>query len=623
MTIRPLNVNSMTELNSIRYALMQEREAKKQLEHLVEAKTLELYELNRALTDTNCVLEQRIDCRTYELQKNLLQQKLLADISCSLNLLENFDAQISDALQKMGEHAELDRIYIFETNLKEKNVVNKFAWSIPNAEIDTERFGHAIRNAMSCCEKLSSGERISVGSMSDMSQPYADIFTQQGVKSILIIPLFVRNTYYGFIGFDTCFKYKDWEESEVHLLQTVSNLIAHAYEREITKQELIQARDEAQAAAANKTQFLSTMSHEIRTPMNAVIGLSHLLMQDDPKSEQIGNLKTLKFASQNLLSLINDVLDINKIDAGKIRFEHIEFNLDTLIAGIEHSFVITANKKNIQLNVSKQADVPTKLIGDPTRLTQVLTNLIGNAIKFTNEGSVNLNIQTTGNTNKDSIQLQFEVSDTGIGIAADKLHTIFEPFGQAGLETTRKFGGTGLGLSISQKLIKLQNSRIKVKSTPDEGTSFTFELLFGKRKTIQQISKAPPAPTTKTNLRGLRVLLVEDTNLNVTVATQFLKKWGVTTDVAENGQIAVQQVQAQQYDLILMDLQMPVMDGFEAAKAIRQLGTQYTEIPIIALTASAEMQIREKVYQVDMNDYITKPFNPQKLYATIQKHTSI
>lgn len=610
----------MTEFNSIRYALMQEREAKKQLEHLVEAKTLELYEANRALTGVNGVLEQSIDCHTQELQKNLLQQKLLSDISCSLNLLENFDAQISNALQKMGQHAELDRIYIFEANLADNSVVNKFAWCNSNANIDKANFSQAILNAMSGNKKPSHSNHIVAGHLNDLPESYSQMFIGQGVKSILIIPLFVRNTYYGFIGFDTCFEYKHWEESEVHLLQTVSNLIAHACEREIAKQELIKSRDLAEATAQNKMQFLSIMSHEIRTPMNAVIGLSHLLMQDAPKPEQIDNLKTLKFASQNLLSLINDVLDINKIDAGKIRFEQIDFNLDTLIAGIEHSFTIAASKKNIQININKQTNIPTNLIGDPTRLTQVLTNLIGNAIKFTNEGSVSLHIQTTQNTTADVIELQFEVSDTGIGIAANKLHTIFEPFGQADIETTRKFGGTGLGLSISQKLIKLQNSEIQVKSTLGEGTTFSFVLAFGKSIVGHQTIETLSAPTPKTNLKGLRVLLVEDTNLNVTVLAQFLEKWGVTTDVAENGQIAVQQVQQNAYDLVLMDLQMPVMDGFEATKAIRELGIKYNQLPIIALTASAEMQIRKKVYQANMNDYVIKPFNPKQLYATIQKH---
>ena len=622
MTIRPLNVNSMTELNAIRNALMQERDAKKQLEHLVEAKTLELYEVNKALLDVNQELEHRIECRTYELKKSLLQQKLLAEISCSLNLLENFDAQISDALEKMGQHAGLDRIYIFETNLTDNSVVNKFTWS-PYTTLDSENFTKAILTAIPCCKKLSSGKHIVAGHVSDLPNPCTNMFTEQGVKSILIIPLFVRNTYYGFIGFDTCFKYKDWDESEVHLLQTVSNLIAHAYEREINKQELIRAKEDAEAAAESKTEFLSTMSHEIRTPMNAVIGLSHLLIQDDPKPEQIDNLKTLKFASQSLLSLINDVLDINKIDAGKIRFEEINFDLNTFVDGLEHSFAIAANKKNIQFNINKTKDVPNNLVGDPTRLTQVLTNLIGNAIKFTDEGSVNLNIQTAGKPRKGFTQLKFEVSDTGIGIAANKLKSIFSPFSQATSETTRKFGGTGLGLSISQKLIELQNSQIQVESVLNEGTTFTFELTFEKSKTLQKATQPQPAPPTKPDLKGLRVLLVEDTNLNVTVATQFLTKWGVTTNIAENGQIAVREVQKQDYDLILMDLQMPVMDGFEATKAIRKLGGKYEELPIIALTASAELQIRERVYQVDMNDYVTKPFNPQQLYATIYKHTEL
>jgi len=611
----------MNELNSVRFALIQERRAKEQLEYLVEAKTLELYEVSKVLTSTTGVLEEHISYRTQKLQKTFLQQKLLAEISCSLNLLENFEGQIRDALRKMGQHAELDRIYIFETDVKEERVVNKFAWCRPNVEIDTANFEQAILAAIPCCkEHLSSGERVVASHLSALSEECAAAFGSQGVRSILIIPIFVRNEFYGFIGFDTCYKYKDWDESEVNLLQTVSNLIGHAYERVITKRELIAAKEAAEAAAKATTEFLSTMSHEIRTPMNAVIGLSHLLMHD-AKPEQIDNLKTLKFASENLFSLINDVLDLNKIDAGKIDFEQTDFNFDTLLDGIEHSFAINAKKNNTQFIIEKSADVPHSLNGDPTRLIQVLTNLVSNALKFTKDGLVVLKINALSKDSK-KVQLQFEVNDTGIGIPADKLKSIFEPFKQAEMTTTRKFGGTGLGLSIIQKLLKLQNSDIQVESTPGKGTTFSFQLTFGTNKTAA-IQPIFPAPATKDDLKGLRVLLVEDTDLNVIVATQFLTKWGVIIDLAENGKIAVQKAKRQPFDLILMDLQMPVMNGFEATKAIRQLGGRHAKIPIVALTASAELAVRREALEHDMNDYIAKPFKPKELYATIQKNTTI
>ncbi len=607
----------MSELNSVRFALMQEREAKKQLEYLVEAKTLELYEVNKALIDTNCALEKRIDYRTYELQRSLLQQQLLAEISCSLNLLEDFDGQIRETLRKMGEYAELERIYIFETDVKAGRVVNKFAWCAAGVRIDTENFEQAILEAIPCCKNLASGERVVASHLSALPEACEDVFRGQGVRSVMIIPLFVRNEFYGFVGFDTCTKYKDWDESEINLLQTVSNLIGHAYEREITKRELINAKERAEAAAKAKSEFLSTMSHEIRTPMNAVIGLSHLLMQDEPKPEQIENLKTLKFASENLFSLINDVLDLNKIDAGRIEFEQTDFSLDTLLDGLEHSFTLLAKKNNTRFIIEKTADVPRSLIGDPTRLIQVLTNLVSNALKFTKDGLVQLKINLL-EQNPETTRLAFEVSDTGIGIPADKLETIFEPFAQAETNTTRKFGGTGLGLSIIRKLLALQNSDIQVESTPGQGTTFSFELSFGTNQTT--IQPTSPAPVTRTDLNGLRVLLVEDTDLNVTVATQILARWGVTIDLAENGKIAVQKATKQLFDLILMDLQMPVMNGFEATKAIRQLEGAHANVPIIALTASAELAVRREALDHDMNDYIAKPFNPKELYMKMQKN---
>ncbi len=607
----------MSDINSVHFALIQEREAKKQLEYLVEAKTLELYEVNKALTNTNCALEKRIDYRTYELQRSLLQQQLLVEISCSLNFLEDFDGQIREALRKMGEYAELERIYIFETDVEAQRVANKFAWCANGTSIDTKDFEQAILKAIPCCETIALGERMVASHLSALPDVCAGVFRSQGVRSILIIPLFVRNKFYGFIGFDTCTKYKDWDESEINLLQTVSNLIGYAYEREITQRELIEAKERAEAAAKTKSDFLSTMSHEIRTPMNAVIGLSHLLMQDEPKPEQISNLKALKFSSENLFSLINDVLDLNKIDAGKIEFEQTDFGFDILLESIEHSFAINAKKNNTRFVVEKSAGVPHSLIGDPTRLTQILTNLVSNALKFTKDGLVQLKINLL-EQNLDITRLAFEVSDTGIGIPADKLETIFEPFAQAETNTTRMFGGTGLGLSIIRKLLALQNSDIQVKSTPGKGTTFSFELTFGTSQTT--IQPTFPAPTTKTDLKGLRVLLVEDTDLNVTVATQFLEKWGVTIELAENGKIAVQKATNQLFDLILMDLQMPVMNGFEATKAIRQSGGKCADVPIVALTASAELAVRREALDYDMNDYIAKPFRPKELYEKIRKN---
>ena len=400
--------------------------------------------------------------------------------------------------------------------------------------------------------------------------------------------------------------------------------------QDITKQqlyeiELLDAKEKAEQASKAKTEFLSMISHEIRTPLNAIIGMAHLLLQENPREDQRAHLEILKFSADNLLTLVNDVLDFNRIDSGKIEFEDLVFDLPKLVNGILQTLQIKANDKGIDLRLNIAPDVPQLVIGDQTRLSQVLVNLLSNAIKFTNEGYVELGISRCYQTQK-GVVLHFYVKDTGIGIPEDKLEIIFDRFAQASASTTRQYGGSGLGLAITKRLLELQNSQIAVKSTIGKGSEFYFDLLFGVPE------KDTQAPTVKSDfelsddhsLKGRRVLLVEDNRVNVVVARKFLKKWDLLVDVAENGRVALEKAVQNQYDLILMDLQMPEMDGFEATSKIRQLpDPQKATVPIIALTASALIQVREQVYKAQMNDFVSKPFNPDELFKKIRQHLKV
>jgi len=357
------------------------------------------------------------------------------------------------------------------------------------------------------------------------------------------------------------------------------------------------------------------MSHEIRTPMNAVIGFTHLLLQHDPRPDQLEYLNILKFSSENLLVLINDILDFNKIEAGKLEFEEVDFNLSRLIDNIRLAQLQRAQEKNVKLKLMMDEDLPNAVIGDPIRLGQILTNLISNAVKFTKEGKVVISA-TLAEAQKDHTIIDFEVADTGIGIPPEKLDTIFESFTQASSDTTRKFGGSGLGLTISKRLLELMGSKITVKSEVDKGSVFSFSLRL--KNSNKQLAPVLESINNIKSLKGTRLLIAEDNQINVLLAKQFMKQWDVDCDVAENGVIAYQLIQTNNYDLVLMDLQMPEMDGYQTTEKVRKLqGDKYAKLPIIALTASAMLDIKDKAFESGMNDYVSKPFNPDDLYRKI------
>jgi CheY-like chemotaxis protein len=355
------------------------------------------------------------------------------------------------------------------------------------------------------------------------------------------------------------------------------------------------------------------MSHEIRTPLNAVIGITHILMDENPTEAQAENLKILNFSSQNLLSLINDVLDFTKIETGNMALEKADVNLKDLISQTLNTLQFKTAETGVILKSEIDHRIPLFVKADHTRLYQILINLLGNSIKFTETGTIRLKAEIVEQKSH-SILIGFEISDTGIGIAADKIDLIFDNYTQASSDTARKYGGTGLGLAITKSLIELHNSSISVESEIGKGSIFKFIIEFelSDQKTIlalQEISNAS---------LNVTILVVDDNHINRILAKKVLSKWGIKVDFAENGALALEQVKNTVYDMVLMDLQMPVMNGFEATKAIRKLeGAYYRDLPIIALTASIVSKEKEKIYESGMNDYVMKPFVPSVLHSKI------
>lgn len=386
---------------------------------------------------------------------------------------------------------------------------------------------------------------------------------------------------------------------------------------------LTSEKEKAEQANKHKNEILANMSHEIRTPMNAVIGITnHLIEEENNKPELVENLKILKFSAEQLLVLINDILDLSKIEAGKLEFEKIDFEIRFLIANIIHLLSLKAEEKGIQIIFEFDEKIPSLLNGDPIRIGQIFTNLIGNAIKFTQHGFVKIKVNLF-EINKNLVSIDFSIADTGIGIPEDKLASIFDKFTQANSETTRKYGGTGLGLTIVSQLLSLMGSSIHVKSKLGEGSEFIFRLKLEIAETKPAAVEPILVDTKKKNLNGLRILIVEDNEVNVKVLQKFLSKWNVIIDIAQNGKIALEKVSIQDFDLILMDLQMPEMDGYEATKAIRSLPESNNQnIPIIALTADVMLDVKAKIIRAGMDEFLTKPFQPDELYTVLKKYSN-
>jgi PAS domain S-box-containing protein len=556
-------------------------------------------------------------------------ERLLSAVADAGKLLlthDNIETAVSEVLATLGIAASADRCFVMRfhplPSASGLGVSEWLQWEIDSCKVE---FDSAITKNIPVVEagfgpvhtELVKGASVTILT-SQVEGQAKRILEAQGIQSVLLEPILVHDEIWGIIGFDECHAERVWTDGESGMLRSVSSSIGLAVEQSLGRESLKEANrrleealKEAESANRAKSEFLANMSHEIRTPLNGIQGIAELLGGTPLTTQQSEYIRLIESSGNNLLKIINEILDFSKIEAGRVVLESHEFDLEELVRDIASLFHVQARNKGLILRCELPEQRLPLMVGDPVRLRQIITNLVSNAVKFTHQGEVACTV-TCENISADNLALRIQVRDTGVGIPLDKQVEVFESFTQADPSTTRVYGGTGLGLAISKRLANLMGGEIGLLSEPGCGSSFWVDVSL-LRATEQ--AETVPAVVPDVDFTNMRVLLVEDNQVNVLVATAHLESMGCSVTVASDGLEAVSLAGSQPFHVILMDLQMPRMDGLDATRRIRYLEAALgrPRVPIIAMTSSARLEDRQLCLEAGMDEHVAKPVHWKEL----------